>query len=156
MAIPKIFGGHRAICYISKPGEPTKAVGLFSDISYSLTYTAAPADILGRFSAAEVDYTGVELVDISATGWRIIGQGPHAAAAVPKWQDLLLHDYLTLQVLDRATKEVIATIEKVRPLGYSTSIAAKQLTQIPVRYVGIIVSDESGANSESAGASDLE
>src|SRR5574337_839825 len=144
MAVPTSMNGARAIVKMAIPGQPIVSVGLFTEVAYNLTYTAAPLDALGRYGAAEIDYTGIELVDISATGWRVIGHGPHASMAIPKWQDLPLHDYVQFIILDRATEDVICTIEKVRPLGYSTSIAAKALTQVPVRYVGILVSDESG------------
>jgi hypothetical protein len=149
MAPPKVFHGARAIFQILDPntGIP-QTVGIFDNCSYGLAYTVQPAYILGRFSAAELGYTAQEPVNITCAGWRVIGAGPHAAAAVPHLQDLLFHEYITMQVVDRQTGNPIATFQSVRPTGYNTSIQARQLETDTINFMGILVDDESGDNAE--------
>ena len=150
MAPPKVFHGARAIFQILDPntGIPT-TVGIFDNCSYSMTYTVQPAFILGRFSAAELGYTAQEPVNITCSGWRVVGHGPYADAHVPHLQDLLLADYITMQVVDRQTGNPIATFESVRPTGYNTSIQARQLESMTLNFVGLLIDDESGDNTES-------
>lgn len=155
MAIPKVVSGQRVKVSINKPGLPPQLVGIFSRAGYAVAIDQQGAWILGRFTAASIDTTAMELVNINATGWRVVGAGAYAAAGVPKVQDLLLADYLTFTYLDRATGEVIAKVESVRPTGFSTEFAIKQLSEMPVSYVGILFTDESGAQGESSGAADL-
>ena len=147
MAAPKIMSGARAKVFLTKPGQPPQLVGIFSSLSYGVTYDVQPVYTLGAYAARELDYTAMEPVSISASGWRVIGQGPHRQALVPKLEELLRHEYLTLTVVDRQTGETIATIEQVRPSSYQTPIASRQLTEQSFSLMGILCSDESGAQS---------
>ena len=150
MAPPKVFHGARALFQILDPntGIP-QTVGIFDNCSYNMTYDVQAAFILGRFSAAELGYTAQEPVNITCSGWRVVNAGPYQAAAVPHLQDLLLHEYITMQVVDRQTGNPIATFHSVRPQGWNTSIAAKQLETISINFMGLLVDDESGDNAES-------
>lgn len=147
MAAPKIFSGARAKVFITKPGQQPVLVGIFSSLSYNVNMDVQPAFILGRYAPAELDYTAMEPVSISASGWRVIGQGPHKAAAVPKLQDLLLHEYLSISVIDRATGSQVANLEFVRPTSYSASAIARQLSENSYSFLGILASDEDGPAS---------
>ena len=150
MAPPRVFTGARAIFQIMNPNSnKPQTVGIFDNCSYNLTYDVQPAYILGRFSPAELGYTAQEPVNITCSGWRVINHGPHDDAQVPHLADLLLHQYLTMQVVDRQTGLTIATFESVRPVGYNTSIQARQLETITVNFMGLLVDDESGTNAES-------
>jgi hypothetical protein len=87
--------------------------------------------------------------------------GPHKVAAVPKLQDLLQHEYLELTIIDRQTElddpdaARMMKVRNVRPVGYSTSIDARQAETITVNFVGIKVDDEDTTNAETPGASQL-
>ena len=158
MAAPKVFHGARALFQIVDPntGQSTATtVGIFDNCSYSLTYDVQPAFILGRFSPAELGYTAQEPVNITCSGWRVINHGPHQYGHVPHLQDLLLHQYITMQVVDRQTGLPIATFNSVRPTGYNTSIQARQLETMTLNFMGLLVDDESGDNTESIVAADL-
>lgn len=157
----RVMSGARARLGIFNPATGrTKTVGIFNNVSYGLTYDTQPAYILGRFSAAEIDYTAQELVNITASGYRVVDHGPHVEAGIPKLQDLLTHDYLTLAIMDRQ-KEVngqdgtIAKFHSVRPTGYSTTISARNLEEISCSFVGILVDDESTQNTERPDSVDL-
>lgn len=151
----KIVNGARCKAYLTKPGESPKLVGIFNRLSYSVALDAQVAFILGRATAAAIEYTGAEPVNISATGWRVVGAGAHSVGGVPKIQDLLTSDYLTFDVLDRVTGEIIAHITNVRATGYSGDFANKQLTEMPLSYIGILASDEDGPQGEPSDAAAL-
>lgn len=124
--------------------------GIFESVSYGLTYDCQPVFLLGRWTAASLDYTAVEPVQVSCTGWRVVNHGPHTDGGLPKIQDLLTADYQLLSIVDRKTHAVIATIRDVRPTGYSTGVAARQLSQLSMSYIGIIADDEDTDNSEAS------
>ena len=144
---PRVMSGARAKVSING-----KVVGIFANISYALAYDAQPAYILGRYSAAEIDYTAQELVQVSASGFRVVNSGAHALASVPALDKLLNHEYVTIEIVDRQENKAIAIIRNVRPTGYSTSISARQLEEITVNFVGTLVDDESTKNEEHATA----
>lgn len=162
MAAPKVMSGARAKLAIVDPNTgQAVVVGIFNNVSYGLTYDVQPAYILGRYSPAELDYTAQEPVSITCSGWRVVKQGPHVTARVPKLQDLLTADYLELTVIDRQTEANdpnnarIAKFHSVRPTGYSTTITARQLEEVTVTFVGLLVDDESTTNAEHSSAANL-
>lgn len=156
MAAPKVMSGARAIVNIldKNTGLP-KAVGIFNSFSYGVTYDVQPAYILGRFSAAALDYTAVEPVNITAGGWRVIGHGPHTEGLLPNLKDLLTTEQITLIVVDRATNKKVASISGCRPTGYSTAVSARQLQEMTNTYMGLLVDDEDTINEEAAGSNEL-
>jgi hypothetical protein len=159
MAPAKTFHGARALFQIVDPSGVTQTVGIFNNCSYSLVYDVQPVFVLGRFSPAELGYVAQNAVQASCTGWKVLNHGAHQDGKVPHLQDLLNHEYLELQIVDRQTNVPVAKIHSVRPTGYSTTITARQLTEITVNFVGLLVDDESQpANAESvvpAGTGDL-
>jgi hypothetical protein len=156
MAPPKVFTGARAIVSISDAniGSPnganvpsgvlaTTVCGTFDNLSYAVVLGAQPAYILGAFAPVEIGYTHTEPVSISASGWRVIGNGPHVQGHVPTLQELLLHEYITMTVVDRQTGNTIATLVSVRPTGYNTAIVARQLETMNLNFLGLLpVEDE--------------
>jgi hypothetical protein len=78
MAAPKTMNGARAKLGIYDPSTgQTRYIGIFQNVSYGLTFQAEPVYILGKFAAAEIDYTSQDVVQITASGWRVIEHGPH-------------------------------------------------------------------------------
>lgn len=161
MAASQILNGARAKLGIYDPATGlTRIIGLFSDVSFGLQYDAQEAYILGRYSPAVTTYVGQNPVNITASGYRVVGHGPHAEAALPRLQDLLLHEYIELTIIDRQTEALggdarIYKIHSVRPTGYSVSIGARQQTQMSMTFVGILVDDESVTNTETPSAAVL-
>jgi hypothetical protein len=155
------MSGARARVGIYDPGTgKTPVIGLFSNVSYGLTYETQPAYILGRYSPAEIDYTAQNEVSIQCSGYRVIDHGPHREGGVPKLQDLLTHEYIELTVMDRQRELQgldgrIAKFRQVRPTGYNTSISARNLEELSVSFVGILVDDENTTNTEAAGSTNL-
>lgn len=152
----KVMHGARAVVRIGQ-GDNLQIVGIFNNVSYGLAFDAQPSFILGRFSAADIDYTAQEVVNITASGWRVYGAGPHEAPRVPHLQDLLAHEYLTFEIHDRQNPngKPLMQVTQVRPTGYSGTIAARALSEVTINFVGILVNDESEDNGEPAGATQL-
>ena len=132
-----------------------RVVGLFTSCSYGVEYDIAPAYILGRYSPAELTYVSQSVISVDATGFRVIDGGAHVSAEVPKLQELLNHEDISLAIVDRESNKTIMTVVGVRPVGYSTSIGARGQVEISVRFLGLRLEDESGTQNESAGANDL-
>ena len=156
MAVGKILSGARVVVKIALPGGGSpQTIGIFTRCSWQVNTPAEGAWILGRMSAAALEYTSYELVSISATGWRVIGQSAEQAAGMPKLQDMLDQGYLTFDIIDRQTDTLILHVENVRAVGYSGDFASKSLAEMPVSYLGIKAANESGEQTEGPGATDL-
>lgn len=161
MAAPKVMSGARAKVGVhdAQTGE-TKIIGIFDNFNYGVVYDYQAAYILGRFIAAEIDYTSVEIVSISASGWRVRGNGVHVAGRLPRVQDLLFAEYLEMVVIDRQAEGLgeesrIAKLRQVRAITGGGGFSAKTLSQATLSYVGILVDDESTENGEHPTAADL-
>ena len=72
----KVFHGARAKVFV-KPTEngTPQLVGIFDSCSYSVNIGAEAIHILGRFSPDEITQTSYEAVQVSCSGFRIIGNG---------------------------------------------------------------------------------
>lgn len=132
-----------------------KIVGIFTNCSWGVAYDVQPAFILGRYSPAELTYTAQEAIRVTASGFRVIDNGAHVAAAIPKLQDLMAHQDISLALFDRQTNKQIMTVLGVRPEGYDTDVAARSISAFTARFLGLRAEDESGSQGEAAGASDL-
>lgn len=147
-----IVSGARALVTISEPGkEDTKAI--FTNISYGITYDVQPAYVLGRYTAAAIDYTAVEVVNITASGWRVVGIGGwHTLGKLPTIQELLTAGYINMTIVDRATGNVISRIKDCRATGVSGGFSSRQLSESTYSFVGILVEDENSGDSEAPSA----
>lgn len=142
MAPPKIVTGARAKVEILDSNNHRTVVGIFTSISYGVVFDATPAYTLGAYGPREIDYTAQEPVSISASGWRVVDQGPSKQTLMPSVNDLMRHEYISLIVTDRQTNKVIATITGVRPTSYQTPIASRQLTEQSFSFMGLLMNDE--------------
>jgi hypothetical protein len=154
--VAKTMTGARAQVIVDNPNTgKSSTIGIYSRISYGVAFGVQSVDILGRFSPDELVYTHYEPVNITASGYKVVDHGAHADAGFPKLSDLLNFQDLTLAVFDRQTKKRVGTIRNVKPATYDIDYTAKDLSQYTMRYVGILVDDESVENAESVGASSL-
>ena len=149
----KTLSGARALVQMADPVSGSfVTVGIFNNVSYDVSYDVQSVYILGRYSAAELAYTSMNPVTITASAWRVIDRGPHVDGQVPRLQDLMGHNYIQMLILDRQTGRPIATIRDVRPAGYSSGLTARQLQETTHRYIGLLLDDESVENNEANGA----
>ncbi len=161
MSVPKVISGARAKVGIwnATTGE-SKIIGSISNISYGVTFDVQPAFILGRFTAASLDYTGADVVQITASGWRVFGHGWHIDGQLPRIQDLLLAEPIELVIIDRQQEALggeprVAKIRNVRPTSGSGGFASRALSEMTHTFVGLLVDDESVTNAEHPTAADL-
>lgn len=161
MAPPKVMHGARAQVSIQDPNTGASGIiGIFNSVSYGMTLDVSEVNLLGRFTAAELVYTGAETINVTASGYRAIDNGPHVAGFIPTISKLLIHEYIQLDIIDRQTGKHIATIKQVRPTGYSTGVNARSLEEVTFNYRGIFVEDETtsvdgnplGSNTEPTGS----
>lgn len=152
----KTVTGARAKVYIADPntGKST-LVGAFSQISWGLTFDAQPVHILGRFGPTEIVYTAQEPVSVQATGFKVIGAGVHKLMGMPNTRDLLTHEYLEMVIVDRQTGREMTKIHSLRPISYQTQLNARNLEEISVNYMGLLVDDEDTQLSEAPDATSL-
>lgn len=150
----KTMHGARAQVGIVQPDGRMEIIGIFNNVSYGVRYDATPIHVLGRFSAAEIVLSGMEAINISASGFRVVDNGPYRVASVPMLQELLHHEDITITLYDRQTEKEIMTVVGVRPVGYNTSVAARGLQDLSVEFMGLRLSDESGGQDESPGATE--
>ena len=156
MTVPTVMNGARAkLARLDPATGKATVVGIFNSVSWGLNYQTEPVYILGRYTAAEIDYTSQAPVDIRASGWRVIGHGAHKDGGVPELINLLTEPYISLTVLDRATDRPIATMHRVRATSYSTGVNARQLQEVQVSFQGILVDEDDVKNSEHGSAADL-
>lgn len=147
----KVMTGARAKVGVVDPGANTiRYYATVESISYGMQIDTGVSYVLGRWSCAAIDYTAVEVIQINMTGWRVVDHGPHVEMRIPRVQDLLQADYLTIVVHDRQTLKNVATIRDVRLTGYSGGFAARQLSQLSVSALGTLVDDELSDNAEPA------
>lgn len=146
MAKAKVFTGARAKVYVDNV-----LVGIFDSCTYAVNVGAEPIFTLGRFSSQEITPTSYEAVSVNCSGFRIIGQGGHVLPKMPKLQDLLQLETVTLAMVDRqsdASAEPVMTVQNCIPVNYSTGANAKATSRIQITYLGTHHSDEAGAQDE--------
>lgn len=139
----KVMTGSRAKLYVNN-----QLVGIFESCSYNVNIGVEPIFILGKYSPDEITPTSYEAVTLSCGAFRIVGSGPHTLPAVPKLQDLLALEAVTLAIVDRQTGQTILTAIGCVANSYSGNHNSKATSRITVNYTGLRISDESGAQDE--------
>jgi hypothetical protein len=146
----RTFTGARAKVYVDNV-----LVGIFDSCTYAVNIGAEPVHTLGRFSPNEIVPTSYEAVTANCSGFRIIGNGGHVLPKVPKLQDLLTLESVTLAMVDRQGESAspVLTVQNCIPINYSTGANAKATSRIQITYLGTHASDESGDQDEDGSAS---
>jgi len=146
----KVMTGGRAKLFVNN-----QLVGIYETCTYNMNIGTEPIHLLGRFSPAEITPTSYEAVTISCSGFRIVGQGPHVLPGVPKLQDLLALEGVTIAIVDRQTGQAILTAIGCVANSYNGNHNSRATSRITVNYTGLRISDESGAQDEGTGAVNL-
>lgn len=132
--------------------------GIFTNVSYGQAFGTQPIYILGRANCAEIPYTDMDIVTVTLSGFRVMGNGPHATASVPKLQDILQHEDIVLSIIDRQASDPtmanVMTVTGARPVGFDSTSSARGINDLTVRMQGTILHDESGPE-EDPGAVDF-
>ena len=139
--------GARVKLYINQ-----KLAGVFTSCSWGVTLDTAPMFILGRYNAAEIVYTGMDVVEINVGGFRVLRNGPHEIGSVPHLKDLLNHQEISLQLVDRQSGDTVMNVINVRPVSYASETSARGVQSLNIRFQGTQVMDESLPSDEDVGA----
>lgn len=157
----KVLSGHRVkVSRLDPVTGRSSVVGIFSDVTYSSAYGAQAVFILGRTSAAALQYTHAEPINVRMRAWHVVDHGPYVDGMLPKLQDLLKNDYTQMTLLDRQ-REIdgvdadIGTIKNLIITGFDSSVSIRNLKEYTVSGMAILYSDESAKNVEGAAAADL-
>jgi hypothetical protein len=132
----------------SGPNGKFTPVGIFSDVSWSVSYDVQGAWILGRYTAAATEYVAQDLIHVNATGYRIVDHSWYADAKFPKLFELANAGYLTMMVEDRQSGKNIGTIKKLRPATASVGFSPRSLSAVTHTYIGILYTDETATNND--------
>lgn len=146
----KTVTGSRAKVYVDNV-----LVGIFESISVANSTGVEAIHLLGRYTPDEIAITSKEAVNVTCSGFRVVGQGKHVLPKVPKVQDLLGFQPFTITIVDRQTGEVMETILGVVPTTDNVNYNAKATSRVNINYMGIRASDESGSQDEGTGAVSL-
>lgn len=141
----KVFTGARAKLFVDDV-----LVAIFDSCSYSVNIGAEPIHVLGRFSPAEITPTSYEAVSVNCSGFRLIGNGGHVLPKMPKLQDLLNLEGVTLALVDRQSTDdkPVMVVQNCIPVNYGTGVNAKASSRIQITYLGTHAFDESGEQDE--------
>lgn len=146
----KVMVGARAKVYVNNA-----LVGIFETVTWNTSIGTEPIHLLGRYSGAEIAVTSYEAITLSCSGFRVIGNGVHVLPAFPKIQDLLALSSTTIAIVDRQTNKNILTAIGCVANSANGNYNARATSRVSVNYTGLVLSDESGDQSESAGSIDL-
>ena len=129
-------------------GNQITFVGLFADVSWGVTQDIQAAWILGRYTAADTEVVGQDLVQVTATGYRVIDHSWYNDAKFPKLVDIATRGYLVMTLQDRQTGRNIGEISKLRPASASVGFSPRMLSSVTHTYIGILYSDENAPNND--------
>lgn len=143
MSKSKTFTGSRAKIFVD-----SVLVGMFDSVSYGSNIGAEPIHTLGKFGPQEIVPTSYEAIQVQCSGFRIIGQGAFVLPKMPKLQDLLNLDSVTISVTDRQSGKTIMTVVGCIPTSYSSGHSAKATSKFNITYMGTKLEEEDAAQAE--------
>ena len=144
----KVVTGARAKIYVDN-----QLVGIFESCTTSKSIGTEPIHLLGKYGPDEIAITSAEAVNVSCSGFRVVGNGIHVLPKVPMVQDLLNFQPFTITIVDRQTGATMKTILGCVPNSDNDNYNAKATSRVTVNYIGLLASDESGAQSEGGAVS---
>jgi hypothetical protein len=152
MALPKVMTGARAILRING-----KVVAFATNVGYREIIPHGAVNVLGRYSAARHEPLGYDVtvncgsMRFTAAGGK--GNAPNAknGGIFARVQDIISKDELQIEVLDRATDEVILLVARARMTERSGNVGARDMLAENWSFVGVIAeSSDSGPQAESS------
>jgi hypothetical protein len=145
MARSDILTGARAKVRIyNRQGRPV-TIGLFNNCSWSIRQEKQPVFGLGRYNPMEITPTTQEAIQMTLTGFRVVGRGPYAVMNATMLKDLLNEEDFVVEIIDRRNPQVpIWQAKGCRVTGWSSGVAARGISDVRVDVVGIVGTDEFG------------
>jgi hypothetical protein len=145
MAQSKSMSGARARLMVDG-----KIVGTYASCDYGLEIGLTDIYTLGKYGAQEIAIHDVSTVTVSVSGFRVIGESssPHGDSKVPKLQDLLNAEDISLAIFDRKDNTQIMFVIGARPASYNQNHASRSISGMNLTFRGLTISDESGDQEE--------
>ena len=156
MAKSRVLTGPRAILFIG-----SQKVGMFTNVTWSIRQEKIPTFTLGRFNPQEVVTTAQEAVQMSLSGYRVVGAGPYKVLHASMLKDLLNENDFNISIVDRGSDSGNNTIfmaKGCRVTGWSSGVAARTISDVRCDVVGLIGEDEEGiarGGDDDTGASNI-
>lgn len=145
MAKSDVLTGARAKVRIYNKQNKPVTIGLFNNCSWSIRQEKQPIFILGRYNPTEITPTTQEAVQMTLTGFRVVGKGPYAVMNATLLKDLLNEQDFTVEIVDRRNPQVpIFQAKGCRVTGWSSGVAARGISDVRIDVVGIVATDETG------------
>lgn len=130
--------------YNKNTGKPT-TIGLFNNCSWSIRQEKQPIFILGNYGPTEIVPTTQEAVQVTLTGFRVVGRGPYAIMNASMLRELLNEEDFVVEIVDRRNPQTpILQVKGCRVQGWSSGVAARGISDVRVDIVGLIAVDEYG------------
>ena len=131
-------------------GDQATPVAYASAMNYTITHDLTPIHTLDRLAVvehAEVAYS----VSFSVTRFRIpkISNKPGSGSPVElgwesKLQNILTQGTIKARIFDKSTQQDILVIDEVKMSQRSGSVAARDVANESLEFVGILAYDEAG------------
>lgn len=130
-----------------------KIVGLFSSISYSVSYATTVSHVLGRTGPAAVTYTAAEAVSLQLTGFQVVDTSAYEINAMPQLKQLMSHPGIVVQIIKRDDPTtIILQANDLKINNLSSGLAARSIADITVSGIASVMSfqGEDGAEAPNA------
>jgi hypothetical protein len=153
MAIPKMMSGARAIFRVNN-----RVIAFATNANYTIQIPHTAVNVLGRFTPARHEPTGAE-VSVACTVMRFTkkggaGNSPQKKGSenvLPRIQDILNTDTLSIEIIDRQTDETLLMVAQARCTQRSGSMGSRDLLSEGWQFVGILGEDsDSGPQNEAS------
>lgn len=142
-----VLSGAKITFYL---GDMTTPVGYGTALNYTITHDLVPIHVLDRLAPieyAEVSYS----VNFSVSRFRIpkIANKPGTGSPVElgwqsKLQDMFTQGTIKARIYDKSTQQDILVIDEVKMTSRSGSVAARDIANETLDFVGILAYDEAG------------
>lgn len=158
MSQPLLFSGARGkVSYTTKDGVH-KTLGLALDVNVSRSYGQQQTYVIGSYNPVAIDSTSI---DVSVSLSRVIPvneAGDSSKIASDRLtaidlglevsiQDALTSEALTLDITDRITDKIIASVREMRFAGGSLGNPAQGLATERLNFIGTFDAGYNGANA---------
>lgn len=142
-----VLSGAKITFYL---GDMTTPVGYATALNYTITHDLVPIHVIDKLAVqeyAEVSYT----CNFSVSRFRIpkIDNKPGTGSPVElgwqsKLQNLFTQGTIKARIYDKSTKQNILIVDEVKLTSRSGSVAARDIANETLDFVGILAYDEAG------------
>lgn len=131
-----------------------KVVGIFTSCTWSYANDLHIAYVLGRTGPAAATYTGREAVNLTLTGFKVIGAGAQTVHSAPQLKDLLSYPGVQIEILERGDSktgdQTVMRCDEFFANNISSGVNARTISDITVTGQALSIADDIDDGSEPA------